>query len=85
LSKAEAASCESIVQQPVNIVAKEVASKQETDTCLAGLSKGGGDDLLGTAVHFLASPKVAGEEALKSKKLLFILHVSGNFEDPGFT
>jgi hypothetical protein len=39
----------------------------------------------GTAVAFVASPRAAGEQAIKQHKLLFVLHVSGNFEDPGFT
>src|SRR5205823_831827 len=42
-------------------------------------------DFCGTAVAFLPSPKLAGEEAAEAGKLLFVLHVSGNFEDPGFT
>jgi len=37
------------------------------------------------AVAFVASPKIAGELALQQHKLLFVLHLSGNFEDPGFT
>ena len=39
----------------------------------------------GTAVHFVDSPKLAAKQALKEEKLVFVLHVSGNFEDPRFT
>lgn len=39
----------------------------------------------GTAVHFVRSPQVANRQAQAEDKLAFILHVSGNFEDPGFT
>jgi hypothetical protein len=39
----------------------------------------------GTAVQFAESPAAAAKEARKQEKLVFILHVSGNFEDPKFT
>jgi hypothetical protein len=39
----------------------------------------------GTAVHFLKTPSDAAKEAFKDKKLVFVLHVSGDFEDPDFT
>lgn len=42
-------------------------------------------DFCGTAVSFVATPLIAGQQAAKEHKLLFVLHVSGNFEDPGFT
>ena len=39
----------------------------------------------GTAVEFVDSPKEAATLAKKEEKLVFILHVSGHFEDPRFT
>jgi hypothetical protein len=39
----------------------------------------------GTAVRFLDSPSEAAKRAKKEEKLVFILHVSGNFEDPRYT
>jgi hypothetical protein len=39
----------------------------------------------GTAVAFVDSPSEAARQALKEEKLVFVLHVSGNFEDPRFT
>lgn len=39
----------------------------------------------GTSVEFVASPKEAAQEAKKEGKLVFVLHVSGHFEDPRFT
>ena len=39
----------------------------------------------GTKIHFVATPKEAAAEALKQEKLVFILHISGHFEDPGLT
>ena len=43
----------------------------------------GGD--FGTAVHFVKTPQAAAERAKKEEKLVFVLHVSGNFETPKFT
>ena len=39
----------------------------------------------GTKVRFHSGPADAIAEAKSSKKLLFVLHISGHFDDPGFT
>lgn len=39
----------------------------------------------GTAVSFEDTPSDAAKKALKEKKLVFVLHVSGLFEDPKLT
>ena len=39
----------------------------------------------GTELVFADSPKAAAEQAKKEQKLVFVLHVSGHFEDPRFT
>ncbi|HEY7157864.1 MAG TPA: hypothetical protein VH575_28155 [Gemmataceae bacterium] len=39
----------------------------------------------GTQVLFLNNPAVAEETAMREKKLLFVMHISGNFEDSCFT
>ncbi len=39
----------------------------------------------GTRVEFFDTPSLAAKEAKKDQKLVFVLHVSGNFEDPRFT
>jgi hypothetical protein len=39
----------------------------------------------GTTVKFVESPKEAAAQAKADEKLVMILHVSGNFEDPRFT
>jgi hypothetical protein len=39
----------------------------------------------GTSVEFVDSPSDAAKQAKKEGKLVFVLHVSGNFEDPRFT
>jgi hypothetical protein len=39
----------------------------------------------GTQVEFVDTPKEAAELAKKQEKLVFVLHLSGIFEDPKFT
>jgi hypothetical protein len=84
-TKIEIAQEESAVKEPIRELAKEAALKSEGETCPTGTCKAGSGDFFGTAVTFLATPKLAGEQAEKDQKLQFLLHVSGNFEDPGFT
>jgi len=39
----------------------------------------------GTSLEFVATPSEAATQAKKEGKLVFVLHVSGHFEDPRFT
>ena len=39
----------------------------------------------GTSVNFVNTPSEAAQQAKKEEKLVFVLHVSGQFEDPGIT
>ena len=39
----------------------------------------------GTSLLFQRSPSDAAKKAAKEEKLVFVLHISGNFEDPDFT
>jgi hypothetical protein len=39
----------------------------------------------GTTIEFLDTPREAAAQAKKEQKLVLVLHVSGNFEDPRFT
>lgn len=39
----------------------------------------------GTTIDFVDTPRDAAAQAKKEGKLVFVLHVSGNFEDPRFT
>ena len=43
------------------------------------------DRSLNTALTWAKSPGAASEQARNEGKLVFVIHVSGNFEDPGFT
>jgi len=38
-----------------------------------------------TKIRFHPTLADAADEARKSKKMLFVLHISGDFDDPGFT
>jgi hypothetical protein len=42
-------------------------------------------ETFGTAVTFARNPQEAARKASAERKLTFLLHVSGNFEDAGFT
>jgi hypothetical protein len=48
--------------------------KEEGDTC----------GKYGTTIEFVDTPTEAARKAKKEEKLVFVLHVSGNFEDPRF-
>jgi hypothetical protein len=52
---------------------KTTLTKPEKDTCH------------GTSIQFEDTPSDAARKALKEHKLVFVLHVSGHFEDPRFT
>jgi len=39
----------------------------------------------GTAIDFVDTPTDAAKQARTEGKLVFVLHISGNFEDPRFT
>ena len=39
----------------------------------------------GTSVDFVSTPSDAARQAKQEQKLVFVLHVSGHFEDPKFT
>ena len=54
-------------------------------TAYAGEIKAPEKACFGTTLEFLDSPKEAAAKAKKDEKLVLILHVSGNFEDPRFT
>jgi len=43
------------------------------------------DKCHGTSFEFFDTPAEAAAQAKKDQKLVFVLHVSGNFEDPRFT
>jgi hypothetical protein len=63
---------------PVPVVELAPLPSAEAPACGTG-------DTYGTAVLFSNSPAEAGRQAAQEKKLLFVLHLSGNLEDDAFT
>jgi hypothetical protein len=55
------------------------------DDALLGASPAGACETYGTSVQFLSNPAAASRQARRQDKLVFLLHVSGNFEDAKFT
>jgi hypothetical protein len=48
-------------------------------------SESSGCGEFGTAIEFEPTPSDAARKAVKEEKLVFVLHISGIFEDPGLT
>jgi hypothetical protein len=73
-------------QEPTTIVAKEEpkAAAPVVEACSSGQCAVR-NGRYGTSVNFVSNPIEAGKQAMKEKKLLFILNISGNFEDDKFT
>lgn len=44
-----------------------------------------GKETYGTSIEWMGSPSEAAHKARKEEKLVFVLHVSGYFEDAAFT
>jgi hypothetical protein len=53
--------------------------------CLTAAPPAHAEGCHGTKIDFVATPKEAAALAKKQEKLVFVLHVSGHFEDPRFT
>jgi hypothetical protein len=71
-----AASRSALVARP-----DEPLAGQGTGVCQPNGGRGG----LGTRVAFEASPPDAFARARDENKLVFVIHLAGNLEDPGFT
>src|SRR5262249_46184395 len=58
---------------------------QEVDAAQAANEEPASAGTCGTAIDFVSNLEEATARARKEHKLLFVLHVSGNFEESGFT
>ncbi len=74
-----------IVSSPVSFEGKIPTIKLPANTQVCGLEKKAADRKLNTALTWAESVSEASQRAEEEKKLLFLIHVSGNFEIPGFT
>jgi len=74
-----------VVVAPLQQVAvcKPATDKVAEVQCAVGVCKQG--PKLGTVLGWTNSLAEASRRALKEDKLIFLIHVSGNFADPGFT
>jgi hypothetical protein len=67
---------------PTGVVAVKKVVTRPAEVCTDGSCS---DGKFGTSVEFLKTPSEAARLALKEEKLVFVLHVSGLFENPDFT
>ncbi len=57
----------------------------EPESCSGAARVCSANRSLDTALTWAKSPAEAADKASRDGKLVFLIHVSGNFEDPGFT
>ncbi|MGB0598397.1 MAG: hypothetical protein ACPGLY_17050 [Rubripirellula sp.] len=73
----------------VLLPASEHLSVEQLPESIGGTCRDGtceeADNCLGTTIHWSAEPKDAYQLAEQQDKLVFLIHVSGNFKIPGFT
>lgn len=74
-----------IVSSPVSFEGRIPTIKLPANTQVCGLEKKAADRKLNTALNWAESVSEASQRAEEEKKLFFLIHVSGNFEMPGFT
>ena len=60
-----------------SLPAKDLAPSPRCSSC--------GKETYGTSVEWSGTPAEAAKKAKAEEKLVFVLHVSGRFEDPRFT
>jgi hypothetical protein len=71
--------------QPADPVPVAAAAPEKCVACEPGGPGAPAHATYGTAIKFNGNPLQAADEAAKEKRLLFVLHISGNFEDDRFT
>lgn len=72
-----------LVSQGVQKPSGEIPVAAEADDLPPGAEVA--TNACGTSVAFVTNPRQAARKAREEERLLFTVHVSGNFEDPGFT
>ncbi len=69
-----------------SVLVRADSEKRPLEAALKPIEKDGGTcGSYGTSVEFVDSPSAAAQQAKKEQKLVFVLHVSGLFEDPKLT
>ncbi|HJZ58980.1 MAG TPA: hypothetical protein VKE74_28815 [Gemmataceae bacterium] len=69
-----------VAAEPVVVAAPAAFRLPDTEVAPADRCK-----TFETRIRFHPGLVEAAEEAKKAKKMMFVLHISGHFEDPGFT
>ena len=67
------------------VEAKIPPDNKQCEVCEAPRPSKPGRQFYGTRVEFVRNPTEAAKIAKEEDRLTYILHVSGNFEDPQFT
>ena len=62
-----------------------VAPAGAQETGKSSSCKGCGKETFGTSITWVGSPSEAANRAKEKEKLVFVLHVSGYFDDPKLT
>ena len=63
----------------------QVGSAQSNAVSLQATAESTCDNKYGTALEWAASPTAAAQLAKEQDKLVFVIHISGNFARPEFT
>jgi hypothetical protein len=66
-----------VVEKPVEIIVQPKVEKQVKDQC--------DNSKLATKIDFLPLPTDAFQKAKERNKIVFVMHLAGNFEDGAFT
>jgi hypothetical protein len=74
-----------VPQPPPAPAGPEIAAPQESPPLPASPAAARAKGVYGTCVDFVSNPAQAAERAMQQQKLLFRVHISGNFEDAHFT
>jgi hypothetical protein len=72
-------------EKPWFALADLTLAEPAPESCSGSASVCSANRKLDTALTWAKSPAEAADKASREGKLVFLIHVSGNFEDPGFT
>jgi hypothetical protein len=70
---------------PAPVREPSAASAEAAACSVDGPAACGAPQTYGTSVAFLGSPEEAARQAKQEQKLVYVIHISGNFEDSRFT
>jgi hypothetical protein len=74
-----------LAMSPATVQSGTPKAGDQTTPSIGKIVTAGEENTCGTSVNFFKTPSEAAQQAGKTGKLVIVLHVSGNFEDPDFT